>query len=67
MSDTQSGRVLVADDEVAQVTALVRTLQKEGYVLTGTGTHSAQAALSALRSERFDIQVTDLMMPDMDT
>ncbi|MGO9803013.1 MAG: sensor histidine kinase [Steroidobacteraceae bacterium] len=64
MSDPESGRLLIADDEVAQVTALVRTLQEEGYAVTGT--HSAQEALSALRSQRFDILVTDLMMPDMD-
>jgi signal transduction histidine kinase len=31
-----------------------------------TGTHSAQEALSALRTQRFDILVTDLMMPEMD-
>lgn len=57
-------RLLIADDETAQVTALVRTLESEGYAPTGV--HSAAEALSALRGSRFDILITDLHMPGMD-
>lgn len=57
-------RLLVVDDEPAQVTALTRTLEKEGYAPTGV--HSAADALSALRTSRFNILITDLRMPGMD-
>jgi signal transduction histidine kinase len=59
-----AARLLIVDDEVAQVTALVRTLQREGY--EPTGTHSASEALGAMRTGRFDILMTDLAMPKMD-
>jgi signal transduction histidine kinase len=58
------GRLLVVDDQIAQVTALVRTLEMEGYAPTGA--YSAAEALAALRKEHFDILITDLMMPEMD-
>jgi signal transduction histidine kinase len=57
-------RLLVVDDEAAQVEALCRTLEDEGYSVAGfTGTG---AALSALRPGSFDIVLTDLTMPGMD-
>jgi signal transduction histidine kinase len=62
-------RVLIVDDESAQVVALCRTLGAEGYATTGTG--SANEALSLLRSAvdnpatAFDILMTDLQMPEM--
>ena len=57
-------RLLVVDDEAAQVEALCRTLQDEGYSVKGfTGTG---AALGALRTDSFDIVLTDLTMPGMD-
>ena len=64
MSDSPPGRLLIVDDQIPQVTALVRTLEVEGYAPTGV--YSAAEALAALRKERFDILVTDLMMPGMD-
>ena len=57
-------RLLIVDDATAQVTALVRTLENEGYAPTGV--HSAAEALSELRASRFDILITDLHMPGMD-
>src|SRR6185312_9998380 len=57
-------RLLVVDDEAAQVEALCRTLGDEGYSVEGftdTG-----AALDALRAGSFDIVLTDLTMPVMD-
>ena len=57
-------RLLVVDDEAAQVEALCRTLEDEGYSVKGfTGTG---AALAALRAGSFDIVLTDLTMPGMD-
>jgi len=57
-------RLLVVDDEVAQVQALCHTLEDEGFSVKGfTG---AKAALGELRSGVFDIVLTDLTMPGMD-
>jgi len=59
-----TGRLLIVDDEVAQVTALCRTLRAEGYSTAGFAL--ASEALAALRPGAFDIVITDLMMPEMD-
>jgi hypothetical protein len=57
-------RLLVVDDEPAQVQALCNTLEDEGYSVKGfTG---AGAALAALQAGAFDIVLTDLTMPGMD-
>lgn len=57
-------RLLVVDDEAAQVEALCNTLEYEGYSVKGfTGTG---AALAAVRPGAFDIVLTDLTMPGMD-
>lgn len=64
MDSEAINRLLVVDDEAAQVEALCRTLEYEGFSVTGfTG---AAAALSALRGGSFDIVLTDLTMPGMD-
>src|SRR6185437_2425982 len=57
-------RLLVVDDEAAQVEALCRTLEDEGYTIKGFTATSA--ALEALRPGSFDIVLTDLTMPGMD-
>jgi two-component system, sensor histidine kinase and response regulator len=59
-----TNRLLVVDDEAAQVEALCRTLEDEGYSVKGFT--STAAALAALRSGSFDIVLTDLTMPGMD-
>jgi signal transduction histidine kinase len=64
MNKSPIARLLIVDDEIAQMTALCRTLQAEGY--GATGFHSATQALMALRAGAFDIVITDLMMPEMD-
>lgn len=64
MDTPPTARLLIVDDEAAQVTALCRTLQMEGY--SATGFVSASKALAALRDGAFDIVLTDLMMPEMD-
>jgi DNA-binding NtrC family response regulator len=70
MSPSPLARLLIVDDECAQVVALCRTLNSEGYLTTGA--HSGPEALAALRSAAldhtalFDVLITDLMMPDTD-
>jgi signal transduction histidine kinase len=63
-------RLLIVDDERNLVTALCRTLEAEGYSTTGAA--SGLEALNALRgavaddTTKFDVLITDLMMPFMD-
>jgi len=64
MKQTATGRLLIVDDEVAQLRALCDTLGFEGY--TTQGFDSPRAALAALRPGQSDLLLTDLMMPDMD-
>jgi signal transduction histidine kinase len=59
-----AARLLIVDDESAQMRALCDTLSVEGYATHGYS--SAQAALKALRPGEFDLLLTDLMMPEMD-
>lgn len=64
MTHSHAGQLLIVDDEAVQSTALARTLIIEGY--DATEAHSAAEALSQLREHRFDVLITDLMMPDLD-
>lgn len=64
MSSEAVNRLLVVDDEAAQVEALRRTLEDEGYSVQGFT--AAGSALAALRAGSFDIVLTDLTMPGMD-
>ena len=64
MNDASAARILIVDDEAAQMKALCETLGMEGYATTGF--NSARRALEALRKQDFDLLLTDLMMPDMD-
>lgn len=64
MTSHPRARLLVVDDETAQMNALCETLAKEGYVTTGFT--SARLALECLASQEFDLVLTDLMMPEMD-
>lgn len=57
-------KLLIVDDEAPQMTALCRTLEDEGYTVTGFT--SPKKALAALREQEFDLLLTDLMMPDID-
>jgi hypothetical protein len=61
---TAPARILIVDDEAAQLRALCDTLSDQGYVTTGYV--SAKAALGALGKQKFDLVLTDLMMPEMD-
>jgi signal transduction histidine kinase len=59
-----TARLLVVDDETAQMNALCDTLGVEGYKVQGF--NSPVAALGALHPGEFDLLLTDLMMPEMD-
>ena len=63
MSISQLPRIVIVDDEVAQMRALTDTLNANGYEATGFS--SAGAALDALRSSRVELLLTDLSMPEM--
>ena len=57
-------RILLAEDEEAMRTYLARALSNAGYdvVAVDRGT----AALPLLESERFDLLLSDIVMPEMD-
>jgi two-component system sensor histidine kinase/response regulator len=59
-----AARLLIVDDESAQMRALCDTLGLEGYATHGFS--SARQALTELRPGQFDLLLTDLMMPEMD-
>ena len=64
MWSTTLGRVLIAEDEIRLMDALVEALTAEGY--TATGFLTGEAALQALHAQEFDLLLTDLMMQGMD-
>lgn len=64
MNKEMRGRLLIVDDETAQMRALCDTLGYEGYVTRGFD--APQEALAALRPGEYDLLLTDLMMPGMD-
>ena len=64
MSDHSPIRILLAEDEEAMRTYLARALENAGYqvVAVDRGT----AAVPFLESERFDLLLSDIVMPEMD-
>ncbi len=64
MTETPLTKILIVDDEVAQMKALCHTLQDHGYETTGFS--SAKAALAAMEQTSFELLLSDLMMPEMD-
>jgi CheY-like chemotaxis protein len=60
----QPARILIVDDERPHLTALCDILNGHGFSTSG---HSLPGeALEAIRTQRFDLLLTDLMMPGMD-
>ena len=57
-------RLLIVDDEAAQMTALCDVLEDAGYVTAGFT--SGVEALQHLRKEQFDLVLADLVMPQID-
>ena len=64
MNAPSAARLLIVDDETAQMRALCDTLEQEGYVTRGFT--SGLEAVAALREQPFDLLLTDLMMPHID-
>lgn len=64
MATPPLAKLLIVDDEEAQMRALCNTPGQEGY--STTGFTSANEALTAVREQEFDLVLTDLMMPEMD-
>ena len=64
MSATILGRVLVVDDELQLMDALVESLTAHGY--EAHGFNIGVAAIEALQLQEYDLLLTDLMMPGMD-
>jgi diguanylate cyclase (GGDEF)-like protein/PAS domain S-box-containing protein len=64
MNAAPVARILIVDDEAANMHALRDTLRDRGYDAEGFTT--GEAALNALRERQFDLLLTDLMMPGMD-
>jgi two-component system, cell cycle response regulator CpdR len=57
-------RILVAEDDQAVSTFLTRALQHVGHEVMAVPDGSA--ALGALAGERFDLLLTDIVMPNLD-
>lgn len=64
MTPADTARLLIVDDEAAQMQALCETLQDQGF--TTAGFTGARAALAALGQGGFDLLLADLAMPEMD-
>ena len=61
--DHNSASVLVVDDEPRVRRLVARSLRKAGYLVDEVQT--PKAALKVLERERFDVLVTDVLMPEM--
>jgi DNA-binding response OmpR family regulator len=61
---TPMARVLVVEDEEDIAFPLVRTLEREGYTVSWV--EDGKTALEAMKSDRADVVILDLGLPDMD-
>ena len=57
-------RILLAEDDNAMRQYLERALERAGYSVTAVD--RGTAALPLLEQERFDLLLTDIVMPEMD-
>ncbi len=64
MSQPTIAKILIVDDEIAQMRALCATLGEQGYETHGFS--SGAEALAAMAQAKFDLLLSDLMMPGMD-
>ncbi|MBI5590729.1 MAG: PAS domain S-box protein [Deltaproteobacteria bacterium] len=64
MSIRTLGRILIVDDEIELAAALCDSLKAQGYDTVSFP--SGNDALELLKSQSFDLLLTDLMMPEMD-
>lgn len=63
MATSTTPKILIVDDEVAQMKALCNTLQDHNYETVGFS--SPKAALAELNKTGFDLLLSDLMMPEI--
>ncbi|WP_343525358.1 response regulator [Sphingomonas sp.] len=56
--------ILLAEDDTVMREYLTRALSRSGYRVTAV--HCGTAALPHLENERFDLLLTDIVMPEMD-
>jgi len=64
MQDLATARILVVDDEPRQLKAVCEVLRENGCPVVGVT--SASEALELLTQDRYELLLTDLIMPDMD-
>jgi len=57
-------RILLAEDEQVMRAYLARALERSGYEVVAVDSGTAAAPL--LAAERFDLLLTDIIMPEMD-
>ncbi|MBA2920065.1 response regulator [Sphingomonas sp. MAH-20] len=57
-------RILLAEDDQAMRVYLERALERAGYSVTAVD--RGTAALPLIEQERFDLLLTDIVMPEMD-
>lgn len=62
--DNANGRMLVVDDDLLNRTLLATNLEQEGFVVETA--EDGRQALDALRAEKFDVVLLDILMPEMD-
>ncbi len=64
MSASLGARILIVEDSATQAAALADLLTQAGYATTVT--RSAEQALDAIGTHRFDLVLSDVVMPGMD-
>lgn len=64
MSTTTTGRLLIADDDPAQITACVLFFEINGYTIQTAG--DGVSALALYSAWRPDVVMLDIQMPQMD-
>jgi len=62
--NTDKGCLLVVDDEIGSLNPVCEFLNKCGYLVSGCS--STREAIGVLEEERYDLLLTDLIMPEMD-
>lgn len=63
-NNAPSRRILLAEDEEAMRTYLARALENAGYEVASVD--RGTAALPLLETQRFDLLLSDIVMPEMD-
>ena len=64
MQSETAPRILLAEDEDVMRQYLTRALEKAGYAVVGVD--RGTEAVPLLESERFDLLLSDIVMPEMD-